>query len=165
MAQVSSGSLPSLTLGNISINSPTPTISSSSTLTTSNLIIQSGNGRIDFINSIASFDCQILTSLGPEITGTVTLALPLKQVYLITATGVTTVSLPRASSDFRGSRILFRRTATSVNILTFQQADGLVRIQAAGTVNLTSGVTMPGVAYTSTEFLCDGTNWIQLYAI
>ena len=99
---------------------------------------------------------------GTSISGSGSLGLPLKNIYIITTTGTATVTLPTAGATYTGVIITFRRKAASSGIITFTQTGGgsLIPFNSS-----TVGTTTLSASQFSTSFTCDGTNWLQLQTI
>jgi hypothetical protein len=143
-------------------------ISATTTGTNINIDTSStGQVKIGTVNgNVTTFGKQTISTPGPVISlasGTLTLALPLHNMYFITTGGGITVSLPTNSSAYAGTRVLFRRISPSGNSIAFNQTGG-------ASVMVTTGFTITGISVTfpgnneSTEFVSDGTNWYQLYS-
>lgn len=96
---------------------------------------------------------------GPNITASVTLALPLSTIYLVTA-GTPTITLPTASATYIGAKLTFRRVVAT-NIFTFNQTGGASVMVGYNAVTGAASFTMSALQFSST-IICDGTNWFQL---
>ena len=125
-------------------------------------IIQQVNSitQITTTSNATTFVNQTLSTPGAVITGTITLALPLQDLYFITAAGAITVSLPTNASAYTGSRIVFRRTAAG-GIITVNQTGGASALQAAGSTTTATSVSIAAATVTF-EFVSNGTLWCQL---
>jgi hypothetical protein len=111
-----------------------------------------------------TFTKQTLSTLGAVIsTATITLALPLNNIYTITTAGAVTISLPTNSATYAGSIIIFRRIASN-GVCTFNQTGGASVFMASASTALVSSVNMSASEF-STSFISDGTFWCQLYTI
>jgi hypothetical protein len=94
--------------------------------------------------------------------GTVTLSLPLQNIYLITSSGATTVRLPTVATS-TGVMVTFRRK-TNTEVITFGQTGGGSVIVPFNTVTAAGSASLSATQF-STSFTCDGTNWFQLQTI
>lgn len=107
-----------------------------------------------------TFSKQSLSTPGAVITATVSLALPLNDIYFITAAGAITVSLPTNAAAYSGSHLTFRRTATG-GIITVDQTGGASALQPAGSTTTATTVSIAAATVTF-EFISNGTLWCQL---
>ena len=110
MAQICSGSLPSLTLGNITLSSPIPSITSSDAATP--LVISSNNGiQLVTTNGFKLTDSSIHY---PSVYNTTGALLPTNSSYAQTYNGSTlTATLPVVSSTNVGVQFLITNTNAS----------------------------------------------------
>lgn len=126
---------------------------------TSGILFNSSAGNATVTGNM-TFSRQILSTPGAVISGTVTLALPLNNMYFITAAGAITVTLPTNAAAYTGSRIVFRRTAAG-GIITVDQTGGALALIAAGSVAAASSVSIAAATVTF-EFVSNGTFWCEL---
>jgi hypothetical protein len=96
---------------------------------------------------------------GANITASLTLAIPLSTVYLVTA-GTPTITLPTASATYIGAKLTFRRVVAT-NIFTFNQTGGASVMVGYNQTTGAASFTMSATQFSST-IICDGTNWFQL---
>jgi hypothetical protein len=96
---------------------------------------------------------------GANITGNVTLAIPLSTHYKVTA-GTPTITLPTASATYIGAKLTFRRVIAT-NIFTFNQTGGASVMVGYNAVTGAASFTMSALQFSST-IICDGTNWFQM---
>jgi hypothetical protein len=116
--------------------------------------------QITTTSSATTFVNQTLSTPGAVITANVTLALPLQNLYFITAAGAITVTLPTNAAAYSGSRLTFRRTVAG-GIITVGQTGGASALQAAGTTTTAVSVSIAALTVTF-EFVSNGTLWCQL---
>ena len=123
------------------------------------------NASSTSFSGVIEFAKQTRSTLGATITGTgtFTLALPLNNMYFITAAAAITITLPTNGPQYAGSRITFRRTVGS-GIVTFNQTGGASVFMPAASITVATSANM-SATQRSTEFISDGTYWCQLYAI
>ena len=139
--------------------------------TGSDLIIRQAGTRsvITEVNSVTqitttsnstTFTNQTQSTIGATITANITLALPLQDLYFITAAGAITLALPTNAAAYSGSRLTFRRTAAG-GIITVSQTGGASALQAAGSTTTATSVAIAAITVTF-EFVSNGTLWCQL---
>ncbi len=111
---------------------------------------------------VATFQKQTLSSFGPTITASITLALPLCNLYLINSASAATITLPTNSATYAGSQIYFRRSGgATTNIYTFNQTGGAAVFMSIFGVTLAASNTLAASTYV-TSFISDGTIWYQM---
>jgi hypothetical protein len=116
--------------------------------------------QLTISSTAVTFVNQTLSTPGAVITAGLTLALPLQDLYFITAAGAITITLPTNAAAYTGSRITFRRTAAG-GIITVGQTGGASALQAAGTTTTAVSVAIAAATVTF-EFVSNGTLWCQL---
>jgi hypothetical protein len=121
----------------------------------------SGVNQVLTTGAATVFYNQIILTPGPTIASSGALALPLQNLYFISATGAITITLPITSSGYVGTVLTFRRTVSG-GIITVNQSDAGIVMVAAGSVAAAASVSI-AIATTSFQFASNGTRWLQLY--
>jgi len=133
-----------------SITMSQPTTMSSSLIANSSLTV---NGNLTLNGALN-------LKVGPVITATLTLALPLSQFYSITSAALTTITLPTASATYAGTSIMFKRR-TGVLVITINQTGGASVMIPFNSVVVAVSVSMSATMF-HCEMFCDGVNWFQM---
>lgn len=131
----------------------------SATTSGTNINVDTNAGLIKIgATSNTVFGKAMTTLQGADIAGNITLALPLNNFYIVTATAISTITLPNPTSlaVYAGMRVLFRRNVAGLQ-LNFTTTGGSPVIALTGVV---PGVTVSIAAgVNAVEFISDGFTW------
>lgn len=100
-------------------------------------------------------------NVGPNITGTITLALPLAQIYTISSAAAATITIPTPSSLYKGCHIIFKRTTQYTQVITIQNNPVANNFISYFQVIVVNRVNIQNSQY-QTELICDGVYWLQI---